>query len=582
MKITAVLLGFLLISPILCWLFPDDGISKVQETWFTLCLTGLCFYSCFLKKASLRISVTEWLLLLGLGWYVLALLPQKTTDVWLYQTRHIVLMVLLYLQVRLCLTAPGDFLKPVITIGFTFLAVLLTSAGMIAAAGHLFYSRTLSPAAITPFGNSGLYAVLMTLLLPYCVYLVWHTRRRPMWRWVLVPGLSAITVTVLLLESRTAWIILSVQICILLIYSLQKRWYRWLVAAMPILALLAMKLAFPGFKIGSAKGRTLIYEITGNILHDHWPGGIGLNQFKAHFLYYQADYLSRNSAGAIYAADIHYAFNEYLQLMCEAGIVPVLLLLASLITLLFRFHKTPPVMHPLLLTASVSICSFGIASLFSYPLHEFSCSLVLTISSALFFHSIRPDTAGQPPGSFGWKLACICAIIPWTISTWNSYRLGAGWKKADFAMQAGQFKNALPAYSLLYTHLRTQDKFLYDYGRCAFEMQEYVLASNLLEELSKRLATTDVLCLRGLSLQHSGHKQAATQLFLTAHNAVPLKLWPQYLLMQHFFEVDNMEGARRWASKLLATPVKMHSEQTAHMKAAAFRIISLSATKLCL
>jgi len=77
------------------------------------------------------------------------------------------------------------------------------------------------------------------------------------------------------------------------------------------------------YKQASANGRLLIWKISKNIIVDSPFFGVGFDNFKAHYMNYQANYFSenKNSAEIAIAGNSKYAFNEFVQVTVENGII---------------------------------------------------------------------------------------------------------------------------------------------------------------------------------------------------------------------------------------------------------------------
>lgn len=86
------------------------------------------------------------------------------------------------------------------------------------------------------------------------------------------------------------------------------------------------------YKTDSTKGRLFIYQNSLELLCHNFPKGIGMNNFQRDYLKQQSLFFT-NYEGEQYlnsnfylADDTRFAFNDYIQFICETGIIGVLLL----------------------------------------------------------------------------------------------------------------------------------------------------------------------------------------------------------------------------------------------------------------
>ena len=143
-------------------------------------------------------------------------------------------------------------------------------------------------------------------------------------------------------QSRAAWIGATTGIVWLSLVCLWKKYG----AAMIRLSLISVLLSAPLFvyavkktymlKPVSADGRFYIWKISSQILSENPLLGIGVDKYKSRYMYYQADYFSKNpdSPFTQIADDINVPFSEPLKTGIEQGIIGLVLFSAIIITTL--------------------------------------------------------------------------------------------------------------------------------------------------------------------------------------------------------------------------------------------------------
>src|SRR5690606_38224065 len=120
------------------------------------------------------------------------------------------------------------------------------------------------------------------------------------------------------------------------------------------------------------------------ILRDNFIFGVGLSNFENIYGIYQAEYFSNNSiTKEILLADIvRYPYNEALKVICEQGIIGLVLvfiLLYFLMVDVFRLIRKTTIFSFNGANLLVLI-TFSVLGMFSYPSDDISIKLVLLLS----------------------------------------------------------------------------------------------------------------------------------------------------------------------------------------------------------
>ncbi|MDD2717491.1 MAG: O-antigen ligase family protein [Candidatus Wallbacteria bacterium] len=110
----------------------------------------------------------------------------------------------------------------------------------------------------------------------------------------------------------------------------------------------------------SYQQRLLIWESGFEMLKQH-PFGVGLSNFRNFYFVFQGKLASRNRAFAPYVCNAEYAHNEYLQALCEFGVIPGLLLIICLLYPGYLLWiRGSPLFLPVAALAAAAILSFPI------------------------------------------------------------------------------------------------------------------------------------------------------------------------------------------------------------------------------
>lgn len=155
-------------------------------------------------------------------------------------------------------------------------------------------------------------------------------------------------------------------------------------------------------KVGSTKGRTLIWKVTSKMIMEKPILGHGLGAFEEKYMHYQADYFERrpDSDLARVAGTVVSPFNEGLRIWCETGLIGLLLVCILLYLAIFKIRGKNAVYY-LILTLFVT-------STFSYP---FRFLTFQTLLGVLLACSTRYSYIPETKILKGHYLTAVCMLI---------------------------------------------------------------------------------------------------------------------------------------------------------------------------
>ena len=202
-------------------------------------------------------------------------------------------------------------------------------------------------------------------------------------------------------QSRIAWIAaIGAASVALMSGSVRRRLFRWTARhramALTIGLLLLAIVAVGGWgayrmKASSADGRLLMWKITTRMIVDHPVTGIGGNSYPGIYGDYQARYFASGEGTPdeiAVAGSTGAAFNDYLQLAAEFGLIGLLLFAISLVAAFRGYAKRPGGLSPRqfefhsnmgLAAALTALLLFALAS---YPFQLVSFLMLLTLLMA--------------------------------------------------------------------------------------------------------------------------------------------------------------------------------------------------------
>ena len=385
--------------------------------------------------------------------------------------------------------------------------------------------------------------------------------------------------------SRAAWVAVAVaSIFVVLNESHIKgyigRWFtlnRWrgvMVAAVATIGIAVGALWAYSVKQDSANGRLLMWKIDMLIMLDN-PFGVGIGKFAGAFGREQATYfkLMPHSEGEeIVAGCPEAAFNEYMQFGAETGFLGFILLILLVALSAYKgvSRHTP---------AGYSLLALAVFAMFSYPFGVPSLRVLFVVMLAL---SITTDDGLIGTGYYEvvyskWRkfqsflppfiIILAMVIMPLLISRgykyvaaqdkWGQTRVWQSSERYDYLVEDG---------AELYDILKSDYRFLYDYGYALHKQGEYQRSIEVLER-GREYSSDPMFCnIIGKNYQALKLWDMAETYFDKAHYMIPSRIYPLYLSAKMYEESEQYLKAYNTANKALHMKIKVESEQTLELK----------------
>ncbi len=440
--------------------------------------------------------------------------------------------------------------------------------------------------------------------------------------------LSLVLITLVLpaSRSRAAWLAVLVSSSYLLIvrYKAEIRAFlnKFLNSGVKKTAVLVLSVILAGgliaglyhFKSGSADGRMLIWRATGKMIVERPVTGVGFDQFKTHYMDYQARYFEENpqSEAAMVAGDSNYAFNELLQQTAENGIIGLVLMIIALI-IIFAPQSNHPLIFSHLRTfkreasnfikpderndvesfaiiAKAGIISIFIFSLFSYPAQILPIKVNLVLFLALVSHCSprmnipRINVFNKKPTpltTYSLKFigtSCLFFLAYRGITYIDNYKdAHRNWNHAYQLYQLGAYEACLEDYELAYPALKNNGDFLTNYGKALSMAEKHAEAVSVLQQAAKHHPNTVAYTALGNSYKTLKEVEKAEEAYLHAWHMNPSRFYPKYLLAKLYDESGQNDKAVSVAKELLDKEIKIESTAIEEIKEEMRKIIENSA-----
>lgn len=387
--------------------------------------------------------------------------------------------------------------------------------------------------------------------------------------------------------SRSAWIAGGIS-CIWVYWCYRIGWKKtidiWnenkkkviLIGAVILLMIITGIVGIYHMKKDSANGRFLIWKVTAMAIAKQPVTGTGLGGFPAAYADTQAEYFASGKATETekYVAGCpEYAFNEYLQMGLELGVLGLVAFLLWLGSVIYYGVKNKRY------GVTGSILSLAIFAFSSYPLQLPSFWILLIFLSVIAISN--PPEKGKDSKT-GIKISSRWFIIFPLLSFVlfflqkdypEAYR---NWNKAQLLYNSNAYEEAYESYNELYPRLNHRPEFLFEAGQCLSKMERYEESNRLLERATLLSADPMIHYILAKNNQASGQYEEAEKRFLHAIYILPERIYPYYLLTKlyaepAFYQPNKMKAA---ADSVLYKEPKVMTTAIREMREEVKRIVN--------
>jgi len=610
---------------------------QYQTGHFLLFLTCICFilfvgavYFVF-KRSKSKISILKIDILL-LSFFVLGIICSVQLKVDFGQSKEVFLELIGLSIIFFIIRNSKSTIISLLFFAFIIAGFLQSTIGILQLT-HFLSSNHSQFNVTGSFNNPGPFAGYLASILPFSVFLVWfskpnikysstrinyavaplhffkktiHSNKRVT---LIVALLSTISIMFMIIvtESRAAWLAIIISMLYLVfqfykpvLHKKKELWktrieksnfkFKGFQLLFSILVIVIISLASVGLyrmKKDSADGRRLIWNVTSKMIQDKPLFGHGTNGFQANYMEYQANFFETNSNSnyASLADNNTYAFNEFLRISSEYGLVGLITVLVILYLLLFSKQKNNLTKNEILLliSAKAGLISILVFGLFSYPLEILPIKLNLVLFMAIITSFQEPIfTFQQNNFSFnnwgrrivGVILVGLSILLLSNIS--DIHKAQRSWKLGYTTFKLDAYKHSLKYYEDALPILNSNGEFLIQYAKALSLSGEDKKAITQLEQAIKYLPNSIVYTTLGDSYKNLGEFDLAIESYLKAALMVPNRFYPKYLLAKLYVENGYIEEAIEIAKEILMKKVKIESMAIIEMKEEMKKIIEIS------
>lgn len=318
-------------------------------------------------------------------------------------------------------------------------------------------------------------------------------------------------------------------------------------------------------KKDSADGRSLIWKTSIEAIKEN-PFGVGLGNFAGIYGQKQAEYFAVKGSDQeqLIAGNPEYAFNEYLQICVEFGIIPFFLFAFAIIYIAYITLKRKKY------AAIGGFAAILIFASMSYPFSilPFLISFVFLIVLCLSDDKVIRSSCSSK--SFGNTIFFIFLLFSTTcISIYNrypSYDAYKKWNKAKILYNVSIYKDVNKEYVKIYPYLKHEIQFLFEYAQSLSKTEQYEDSNKVLENAMKISCDPMLYNVIGKNYQALGNYALAEQYFNKAAMIVPSRLYPYYLLAKLYDEMGDKRKVCQMAEFIQLKEAKIHSTAVNEMR----------------
>ncbi|MBO7462682.1 MAG: O-antigen ligase family protein [Bacteroidales bacterium] len=309
-------------------------------------------------------------------------------------------------------------------------------------------------------------------------------------------------------------------------------------------------------KHDSAVGRLLLWKISALAIAD--APFLGNGNFASAYGAAQEKYFANNDATIsekLAAGSPDYAFNEYLQIGVEYGLLVLFFELVILGLIIRKSYREKS------LGLSGSLIAIMVFAFASYPLHlpVFVAVVILLIFGIIINNSHK----------------AFAILIPVAVILFSSFNLSSlnqkstnvsSWTRMQILYKNKCYGDVINRYSSIYDAMNWNPRFLYEYGHSLYKSKKYDAAIPVLERAANISADPMPLNILGECHQALQQYETAESYYRRAANRIPSRLYPHYLLYFLYCDTGNDSLRRIEYEKVMKMTIKTESPATRDLR----------------
>lgn len=309
------------------------------------------------------------------------------------------------------------------------------------------------------------------------------------------------------------------------------------------------------YKQASADGRILIWKVTAEMIAQKPLMGHGAGSFGQEYLHYQAKYFSANptSKYAEFGDTTIVAFNEFLYLTAELGVLGLALVILLLFLVFFVNSSSKE--------SEIAKCILMVIllfSLFSYPFSELSVLIIFALSLAIV------DTTKLCRIRITPLKNRISLLVVSTLMVYSVTQIYFFSKKENQLKQVFREKLILSESEIV--QLRTNPRFWLAYSDYIIYNGSNQDIINTLQQASHYIPSTILYTELGNAYKRTANYAKAIESYTLAHHMTPNRILPLYNLFQVYRETGDLLSANQLAIRIKNHKIKTYNSLVINIK----------------
>ncbi len=571
-----------------------DGFTSFKVIVFSIGVAGLAFlFACksqywklnpkFFKSAPFIFSI---LFLLGMG-YSLFLVPDLIRDIY-FQADILIAVYFLVLFKILKVNRVQNFLVYT-SLLLLFVCVLI---GVLQAVNVIppyseFFKIT------GPFLNPGPYACLVGVLLVMPIVILLLRKNFIGGRTLILASekyevflvvLALFSIMVLVLSEVRAGLLSTIIVMFIAMFNKRyaenkakfKRFVGFLVVGIIILIAAFAFLT----KKDSSNGRLLIWKTALLNKPENIFIGNGYEYFERKYNTIQSEYFSSNFNPNAYSAklagNVSYAYNEFIEIYTNYGLIGLISVFAFIIYVGLNYYKNYHNKDLVFHLAFYVLLAIFIQGLISYPFSMLANKILFVTAFAIFCSYTSPLNTSSSnkyiPGILRLGLVTFVVFVLWNI--YHSISAFKQWKVADDAHLIGDYKKSLILLNQQKDILSSNGSFLTYLGKELFLNEDIISSINVMEKAKSYSSDPIIFYTLGQCYSIMKKNAESDQNFNVAINISPNRLYPRYLLLKHYININDIDKAAMQAQIIISIDEKVKSKATDDIKKFAWSFLS--------
>lgn len=421
------------------------------------------------------------------------------------------------------------------------------------------------------FGNPGAFGGHLAIVFSFIFVMVMFRKELHLSENIYYASLVCLLCVVFLVimsDSRGAWIATFSGLAFILNYKyniissatsfLKSKTVIYISGVVLICFIVILSFALYQYKPASAFGRLFVWKVSKEMVLEKPIFGNGYGFFEASYGKIQAQYFIDNNAGSneIEVADyVTCAYNEFLEMLIESGFVGLVLFLGILFFAFFS--RSNPNNSKIRIAAKASLIALIALSMVSYPFRLMPNQIILVSCIFIIFQTANYKT--YHTGHFAKTIALLMLSIILVLSffygkyLYGTYHFRNGYAKVI----RGDINGGIKDYVIAANQLQNNGKFLFYFGSAFYLKQDYEQSVDFLKKAAELTSNPNAFITLGNSFKELKRYEEAEQAYKTASGITPAKLYPRYLLVLLYIEMQETEKALIMANYIINAEEKI-------------------------